>query len=78
MSTIVITAKKILNAWFSETNIRIARPATAIRSKNSCQPLPFSARGGMGKPSRLQPARRHAADVPQPVAKAAAIDEKNA
>jgi hypothetical protein len=77
MSTIVITARKILNAWFSGTNVRIVRPATAKRSKSSCQPLPFSAKGGMGKPSRLQPERHHAADVPQPVVKAAAINEKN-
>ncbi len=78
MSTIVITAKKILNAWFSEKNARVARSAKAKRLKSSCQPLPFTAREGMDKPSRLPPARRHVPDVPQPVAKVAAIDEKNA
>ena len=77
MSTIAITAKKILNAWFSEKNARVARPAKAKRLKNSCLPLPFTARAGMGKPSRLPQVRRLVPVVPQPVAKAAATDEQN-
>jgi hypothetical protein len=78
MNTTVITARKILSAWFSETNVRIALRATAKKSKNSCQHLPFSARGGMDKPSRQLPAHHHVPDVPQPVAKAVATDGKNA
>ena len=77
MSTIVTTAKKISNAWFSETNGRIARRAIAKRSRNSCPHPPSIAKGDMDRPSRLRPAHHHAADVPQPVAKAVATDGKN-
>lgn len=78
MSTIAITAKKILNAWFSEKNARVARRAKAKKLKSSCQPLPFTARGGMGKPLRLPLVRHLVPVVLQPVAKAAATDEQNA
>jgi hypothetical protein len=77
MSTIAITAKKILSAWFSEKNARVARRAKAKKLKSSCLPLPFTAREDMGKPSRLPPVRHLVPVVPQPVAKAAAIDEQN-
>jgi hypothetical protein len=77
MNTTAITAKKILNAWFSEKNARGARRAKAKRLKNSCLPPPFTARAGMEKPSRLPPVRRLVPVVPQPVAKAAATDEQN-
>jgi len=78
MSTIAITAKKILNAWFSEKNARVARPAKAKRLKSSCQPLPFTAKEGTAKPSKLPPVRRLVPVVPQPAAKAAVTDEQNA
>ena len=78
MSTIVITVKKILNAWFSKMNVRVARRAAAKRLKSSCQPLPFTAKEGMGKPLRRPPVRHLVPVVPQPVAKAAATDEQNA
>ncbi len=77
MSIIAITAKKILNAWFSEKNARFARPAKTKRLKSSCLPPPFTARAGMGKLSRLPPVRHLVPVVPQPVAKAAATDEQN-
>ena len=77
MSTVVITAKKISNAWFSETNGRIVRRATVKRSKSSYQHPPFSAREGMDKPSRLLLVHHHVPDVPPPAAKAVATDGRN-
>jgi len=77
MNIIVMRAKKILNAWFSEVSGRSARHATAKKLKNSFLHAAFSVREAMVKRSSLLPPIRRAAGVPLPVVQHAVTDGEN-
>jgi hypothetical protein len=77
MNITVMTAKKILNAWFLEMSSRIVLHATAKKSINSCQHAVFSVREAMVKRSSPLLRNHHAVGVPPPVVRPVVNNGKN-